>query len=109
MFLLFQSGWHKWALVNGCKWNVTTIAERSWSLFGEDLTEYQWIKAYQQCPGGVEVRQILNSRNHGGEWFGKNFYLSQGDYNEEILEFLYKFSIPEATPVTIPQWWTTLQ
>ena len=62
-----------------------------------DYTDYEWIKAYTNCTGGVEVRQLLNSRNHAGEWLGANGIQTQGYYSKRILEFLFRWTLPVAT------------
>ena len=94
-------GWHNWAEINGCVGDPVTLYDNSM-----DGNDFVWIKAYLNCRDGVEVRQIYNSRNHGGEWFGKNGFNNQFDYGERILEFLFRWKIPDSAENYEPSWWS---
>ncbi len=101
-------GWHRWAEVNECTGEYTVLADNSDSTRSQDHLDYKWIRAYQDCAGGVEVRQILNSQGHGFEgplMGGKDGVASQSDYARRIWEFFSRWTIPVTTEVYEPSWW----
>jgi poly(3-hydroxybutyrate) depolymerase len=83
-----SSGWRNWARMNGCQGGSKVISRSS------DHSDHKWISEYDNCRDGVEVRQLLNSRNHAGEWiFGTNGLDTQFEYMERVLEFLFRWSL----------------
>ena len=96
-----KMGWQNWAEINECVGDPVTLLDNS-----NDCNDYVWDKAYVNCRDGVEVRQIYSSRNHGGEWLGKNGFDNQFDYGERMLEFLFRWTIPTSVAVSEPAWWS---
>ena len=74
----------------------------------EAHADHMWDKQYENCAGGVRVRQILNSNNHAGEIFypGNSGFESQPNYAERIVNFLFNWTLPADIEVTEPDWWT---
>ena len=104
-----QAGWRNWAELNNCTGDPVTLAEGDW--FSAWFEENEnggllWEMAFQDCQSGVEVVQIFNTRNHGGEWFGRNGLSNQFDYSRRILEFLFRWTIPSDAFIYEPQWWS---
>ena len=103
--LSFISGWKNWAELNGCTGEPVTLSENPSSFIPFINTaqhdDHQWIKAYTDCDGGVEVVQYLNSRTHSGEWIvGTNGVQNQETYSERIIDFLFQWKLLDTDDFT---------
>lgn len=100
----FVSGWKNWAELNGCTGEPVTLSENPSSFIPfvntAEHDDHQWIKAYTNCDGGVEVVQYLNSRNHSGEWIGANGVNNQETYSERIIDFLFRWKLQDTEDFT---------